>query len=80
MKVRRVSEYETLCIGCGAKVRIMADEVDFRRGYADQRIPCPVCGSNIEVLKNGFVPSSLVPKIYANTWEGVNAGEGLSGT
>ena len=79
MKVRRVSEYETTCAGCGAKLRISASEVDFARGFADQREPCPVCGANVLVLRDGMVPESLVPKIYNSTWEGVNGGQKVSG-
>ena len=81
MKIRKVAEYEATCIGCGAKVRIMAEEVDFSRGFADQNIPCPICDHNISVLKDGFVPETLVPKIYKSSWEGVEHGRPeISGT
>jgi len=72
MKVRKVNEYQTQCHGCGALLRIDASELDFSRGFADQRLVCPVCGGDVVVLRSGMIPSSLEPKIYQQTWEKIN--------
>ena len=68
MKIRKATEYQTVCKGCGAQIRLSEAEVDFSRGFADQRIPCPVCGNNILVLRDGFIAEDIRPVVYDKAW------------
>ena len=67
MKIKRTTEYEIQCRGCGSLLRIEFETLKFK-GINDQRLPCPACGRNILVIQGGRITNDMVPKKREKDW------------
>ena len=70
MKIRKTTEYEIECKGCGSMLRISYDELKFH-GIDDQRLPCPACGRNNLVIQGGRIADGMIPKLRDKEWRQV---------
>lgn len=73
MKIRKTTEYEIQCSGCGSLLRVLFSELKFK-GTMDQRIPCPACGTRVQVIQGGMIASGMTPKVRDNTWKEADLG------